>query len=342
MIFEKHPLAELKDLAVLGQSTYSIGEIVFEDYLYWEYLQNPIGKAIVYVAKKDTIVVAQYVILPKNILVDDKVVSVNISVNTITHPDYRGHGLFPKLAELAYDDCLKSNQNYTIGFPNSNSTKGFLDKLKFADVGKLPLLLNVKNPLFALFVFLMGRRVKGETEIDLNFITEDSSLSNLDFEKDKTQYSSFWLNFKKRNVITTDRSMEYLKWRYVDVPFRKYRVLKFVSNNEIKAIIVLRAKKIFGIRCGIIVDFLCSTKNEHLLDPIFGIFKRNKLALIIATCSRNSLEYQCLRRAGFFKVPDWLMFKKLTFIIRDHLKNSSNNLIDFKKWFITFGDYDIF
>jgi len=36
------------------------------------------------------------------------------------------------------------------------------------------------------------------------------------------------------------------------------------------------------------------------------------------------------------------MLKKLNVVLRIHSNNISSSITDFKKWFLTFGDYDIF
>ncbi|MGH2665139.1 GNAT family N-acetyltransferase [Flavobacterium sp.] len=51
------------------------------------------------------------------------------SVNTMTHPDYNGKGLFTKLAALTYAKMEQSGITFLWGFPNENSAHAFLNKL---------------------------------------------------------------------------------------------------------------------------------------------------------------------------------------------------------------------
>ena len=51
------------------------------------------------------------------------------SVNTMTHPDYTGKGLFTELAKLTYVKAAKAGITFIWGFPNQNSAYGFLNKL---------------------------------------------------------------------------------------------------------------------------------------------------------------------------------------------------------------------
>ncbi len=337
----KHDLSRLSDLTQLAKSTYASGEIISEDYLNWEYNQNPEGRALVLVADNGKEIVSQYLVIPKNYVFESKIIAGALSLNTITHPGYRGQGYFTKLAELTYIECEKKGINFTIGFPNANSVGGFLSKLKFKEIGRLPLLIKVINPSSAFFNFLFKSNSQVESEIELMKISQLSNFSKLDLIADGSKYLSFWNKFKTKNCITTDRTIDYLKWRYVDIPFRKYHLFKFSKNDEIVGIIVIRLKNIMGVRCGILVEHL-ALNNEISANKLINEIKRSKLDLIIATVPMISNEQIILRNAGFFKVPDFLMFKKLHMVIRRHNDNISDSFNDFKKWFITFGDYDIF
>ena len=141
--------------------------------------------------------------------------------------------------------------------------------------------------------------------------------------------------------INFQLSKEYLEWRYIKIPFRKYHLFKFENDGKIKGILVLRARNIMGVKCGIIVDYL--TVDENLIiKPFLKEFSKGKLDILFATCPENSPEFVSLNNSGFIKVPNFLMLKKLHVIIRLHSTNISNTITDFRKWFITFGDYDIF
>lgn len=51
------------------------------------------------------------------------------SVDTMTHPEYRGQGLFIKLASLTYQQLQEEGFSFIFGFPNQYSESGFLNKL---------------------------------------------------------------------------------------------------------------------------------------------------------------------------------------------------------------------
>lgn len=341
MKFFRHGLEDLNSLTTLAKSTYASGEIISEDYLDWEYKLNPSGNAVVFVAENESQLVSQYVVLPKKLVLENKIISGTLSLNTITHPGYRGRGYFTQLAEMTYSECETNGVDFTIGFPNANSVNGFLSKLKFVEIGRLPLLIKLINPLNSVVSFISKGSSRYGKEIELLPVSENKGVSKFDLATDAGKYNTFWEKFKERHPIVSDRSTEFLKWRYIDIPLRKYQLFKFEANGEIVGMAILRLKEIMGMRCGVLVDFLVL---DTAIDVnfFFSELKKNKLDLFFATVPVATMEFEVLQKAGFFKVPEFLMLKKLHVIIRKHNKNISDSICDFKKWFITFGDYDIF
>jgi hypothetical protein len=58
-------------------------------------------------------------------------------MNTATHPDHRGRGLFPKLAKATYEHAKIRGVHWITGVANENSVKGFVKKLEFAHLGHI-------------------------------------------------------------------------------------------------------------------------------------------------------------------------------------------------------------
>ena len=69
--------------------------------------------------------------------INSKVYKGVLSLNTATHPNFQGKGLFTKLATMTYDIVRSSGRSFVIGVANGNSTYGFINKLGFCLVGSL-------------------------------------------------------------------------------------------------------------------------------------------------------------------------------------------------------------
>ena len=105
--------------------------------LAWRYRDNPAGQVIGADAWDGERLAAHYVACPLEARIDGQVVKGLVSLNTATHPDYQGRGLFTKLAEAAYALGASAGYSFVMGVANANSTPGFLRRLAFQDVGRL-------------------------------------------------------------------------------------------------------------------------------------------------------------------------------------------------------------
>ena len=348
--FDIHQFNDLNflRLALLGHSIYSGREIADADYLSWEYARNPNGMAQVFIAEVSGSLAAQYIVIPVNFLIAGKEIIGSLSVNTLTHPAYKGNDLFPKLATETFKTCPDKGIHFTIGFPNPVSLPIIEKKKIFKIVGTLPLLIKPLNPFRAFFLSLFSFSKKSGKEIELeiedDFLNENG-ISFFDFEADRTQYNKFISDFSASKENITIRSPEYLRWRYSSIPIRKYRLLKICKEDKIMALAIFRAKYIYGIRCGILVDFISLPEEDHafrLLHSIKQIARKNSLDILIATLPDHVPEFKFFIRSGYFSLPQKLLPQKLTMIVKAHTNDCPAEVSDFKKWFITFGDYDIF
>lgn len=106
-------------------------------YLDWLYGQNPDGPALGFNAWLDRRLVAHYACVPSRIRVDGQSARAMLSLNTATHPEFQGKGLFTKLAQATYALALANGIQGVYGVANAQSTPGFVGKLGFQNVGPL-------------------------------------------------------------------------------------------------------------------------------------------------------------------------------------------------------------
>lgn len=101
------------------------------DYLRWLYADNPDGAACGFDAWDGERLAAHYVCVPGVAEIGGAPVRVLLSLNTATHPDYQGKGLFTRLAALTYERAAGQGYDAVYGVANANSTPGFIRKLGF-------------------------------------------------------------------------------------------------------------------------------------------------------------------------------------------------------------------
>jgi GNAT superfamily N-acetyltransferase len=107
------------------------------DYLRWLYLENPAGRLVGFNAFIDGRLAAHYACIPASVRLGSGDRRALLSLNTATHPDFQGRGLFTRLAELSYGAALADGIDLVFGIANANSTQGFVRKLGFQLVAPL-------------------------------------------------------------------------------------------------------------------------------------------------------------------------------------------------------------
>ena len=130
-----------------------------EAYLTWQYVENPNGLVVGYNAWDSDQLAAHYACMP--VMMEEE--RWLWSLNTATHPDYRGQGLFPRLAELTYQRGTNEGYSAVIGVANAQSAGGFIRKLGFQELGRLSVYLNIFTKITTPFIarrFDFGHRLK--------------------------------------------------------------------------------------------------------------------------------------------------------------------------------------
>jgi len=115
------------------------------EYLNWLYNENPFGSAITYNAWADGKIVAHYTVIPMQYNYTDFDGICGLSLNSATHPLFKGKGLFKNLANLTYQKANNRNFSFIYAVANNQSTWIFENKLKFKNFGSLDVKFGFKN-----------------------------------------------------------------------------------------------------------------------------------------------------------------------------------------------------
>ncbi|MFX0135774.1 MAG: GNAT family N-acetyltransferase [Candidatus Hodarchaeota archaeon] len=151
-----YPLKDKNEMLELMKEYWGENEFTTAKFYDWQYLKNPAGEPVIILArdKNNGKLAGQYVVIAANITVAGQNLPATLSINTLTHKDYRGQGIFTELAEHVYKKCSEKKRYFTYGFPNENSYYGFINKLNFDDIGSVPLQIYL-NLLHYVMVILL-------------------------------------------------------------------------------------------------------------------------------------------------------------------------------------------
>ena len=105
--------------------------------LEWRYRDNPVGQVVGIDAWNDGRLCAHYATCPMAARIGGDPVKGLVSLNTATHPEFQGRGLFVRLAEETYSAAADAGFDFVVGVANANSTPGFVRRLGFQLVAPL-------------------------------------------------------------------------------------------------------------------------------------------------------------------------------------------------------------
>jgi len=108
-----------------------------KDNIKWQYIDNPAGKLVGYNAYSGNTLAAHYACIPTEVVLHGQRTLALLSLNTATHPDYQGNGLFKKLARKTFTLAESLDFSCVIGVANQNSTHGFVKSMDFQLVAPL-------------------------------------------------------------------------------------------------------------------------------------------------------------------------------------------------------------
>lgn len=350
-IFE---IKDFEQITYMTKNLYGDVDISHTGYINWQYLNNPNGKAIIWLAENTESgeLAGQYVVLPIKIKIYNDIFMASLSVNTLTALKYQKRGIFTSLAEKTYQTCIDHNIVMTYGFPNQKSYHG-LKKLHFTDIGSLTLFIRPVN-FAALAKSITGlksiSKMAKYLQLPYNafFKPEKISCKIKEIYCFDKSFDVFWDSVKNKYPIMVVRTSEYLNWRFVKIPKRKYRIFAAYNQNGVMTgYIVLRRFILNQLVCGGIVDFILRdnaiTAGNALINKAIEVYKKEEVDLIGFLGVEHAEETKIINNNGFVKCPERFQPQPFPLLVKRHFDNiiNINNIFNIKNFYLVMGDYDV-
>ena len=206
------------------------------EFFRWKHLQNPFGRSMMLVADSDGQVVGLRAFMRWRFCSRGRVVEAVRAVDTATHPAHQGRGVFSRLTRKALDE-LEEDVALVFNTPNTKSGPGYL-KMGWKDVGEVPVHVRVLNPLR--FAWHLGAGSRDE----FVFSNTRNGLPASVVLGDKAMITSFLKEVESHGAcLCTERTHEYLWWRYAAPTWFDYRVAVEERNGRVKGIAVFRVRR---------------------------------------------------------------------------------------------------
>ncbi|MBI5249544.1 MAG: GNAT family N-acetyltransferase [Desulfomonile tiedjei] len=296
------------------------GDLSSPEFFDWQYRQNPAGRAFIGVAQEPGgMIVAQSAAIPVPLRMRGKRTMGSFALNSVTHPDYRRHGLFTKCAMKVFEDQIGAKITYTFSFPTLYSYMARTRTMEFRDLGTTHLLIKLHDPEALLAdrgfshewfpLVTVGSWVLKAIQKDPRRIQEVEEVTSFDGLPVE--------NLCEPGKVIVDADIGWLNWRYVANPKRRYRIAVARDAGEIVGIVVHGIEDTGPRRWGIIMDLMLSpaagTRTvESLMNHVFSANIEAGCSVTLYMASPGSRKQFLLKRCGFWLVPKRVRSKGLS------------------------------
>jgi len=327
-------------------------------FLPWLYDENPHGPALEFITRDREVVSGHIAIVPFRYKVGSATATGSIAINAITHPDYRGRGIFIVLHDLAFQRAVAENIPFTFGFANPNSERGCLRHLDYRELTRLPLWIlpfNIPKLLASLpakrsagwrlaagaarppaRLWRAVRRPRRMGGIAVEIITEFGP-----------EADDFWPRASPAadNILIRDRA--FLNWRFLQGPTRRCDVFAARAGGRLVGYLAGRTTLVAGLRWGMIVDLLTEdTKpGRDAAAALVAAYNRHLQSqgadVAAALMLKHAAPARALRRNGYIVCPPALLPREFPVLLHWNMPGEPPpRLFDPESWFITLADYD--
>jgi len=315
--FESRPFVAGDEDAIIGLFSESFGQELDLSAWRWRYLENPYGGPLIELMWDGAKLIGQYAVSPVNISINGTEYSCALSLDTMTHPDYGGRGIFTRLAASAYKRLGDMGRAMVWGFPNENSHHGFIKRLEWFDVAEVPLLT-------------VTSKIDEEPQTSIQALEKFDTRVDRLFEQERTHWPCMAV-----------RSAEYLNWRFMRHPTRHYYSVAAYSDDEMLGYCVYKLFQTPQQTVGDIVDLFCTQDatvfTDILIRAIQDLLRRGAVAINMWH-SAYSPFYSAVLSLGFTST------EQRTFLGARTLSDTLpiDTVRSWANWYVQMGDSDVY
>ncbi len=203
------PALESDIPAIVSLLRLSLGETLMpksEAFWRWKHVDNPFGPSPVLVAEEGDTLVGVRAFMRWEWVLNGAIIKAVRAVDTATHPDFQGKGVFKKLTLLLVERCQKEKVQFIFNTPNASSLPGYL-KMGWHEHGRM-----------AISAFPVLPRFKKGNPMSTQYAGDAAARD---------------VRPVKSGTLATHTSKAFLEWRYGRNPNDRYQELHADGNRII-------------------------------------------------------------------------------------------------------------
>jgi GNAT superfamily N-acetyltransferase len=304
-----------------------------QEFFGWKHMDSPFGSSFMLVAEVDGRIVGLRAFLRWRFRSGDRRISAVRAVDTATHPDYQGQGIFSKLTREAIDR-LRTEVDLVFNTPNDKSGPGYL-KLGWRSVGQIPISFRVRRPLR----FLRRARTFKSMDAPVTDRPEVTAQTAAEALARADEVSQLLDAVREpSNRLETDRTVDYLRWRYATVPTLDYRAVRDDRGGGLNGLALFRVRSRGQSWETTVTELLVPPQDVTTAHRLIREVRR-AAGVDHLTCSfpAGSSAARGGRRAGFIRSP--VGIKLVVNPLREDLEPDPSRM---GSWALSLGDLEVF
>jgi len=213
----------------------------FEELFRWKHLDNAFGRSPMWVACDGDVIAGFRAFMRWEFDLDAQVKRAVRTVDTATHPDYQGRGIFTKLTLAGLEELAAEGVDFVFNTPNDKSRPGYL-KMGWHELGRPAAAIRPTRLVRA--PALRGARTAA------NHWSEDIGVgvAAAEFLRDRAQVAALLAHATPSAVLRTRLDADVFSWRF-GVPLLAYRV---VAGDPTDGVAFVRVRRRGSAREGVV------------------------------------------------------------------------------------------
>ena len=281
-----------KPLWELYSSVYGSDELLRRRW-HWEIEEHPLRNRLrIIVARDGERLVGQSVRLPVDIVLENKLLPAEFAVNSMVHPDYRGHGVIRNIYRFGFEaGILQLSKGTAPGMYR------LLMKMGYRKIKPDTFMVALLRPFSWVSSKLMKKTVRLPSP-GLSGLGHDNSGFTL-----TDNFESDWILPTPPVLACCQKTASFLNWRYCKIPHQVYNCYVKEQDNKVEAWYVLH----FQGSTAVLVDLGWDGSKPGSLDALIRSAKRRARmqgAIKISFWGNNVGLRGKLKKRGFRPRPE--------------------------------------
>jgi GNAT superfamily N-acetyltransferase len=291
----------------------------------WKHLDNPFGPSFMLVAERDGRLVGLRAFMRWRLRSGAGTLRAVRAVDTATHPDYQGMGVFSRLTRAALE-AMAGEVDLVFNTPNDKSGPGYL-KLGWREVGRVPVAVRVRRPLRLL------ARGRGSARPAPAVAGEPAAAV---LERAEAVAALLRREPAPRG-LATPRDLDYLRWRYGAAPLLGYRAVTEERAGELAGLALFRVRPRGALWEATVAEVLAGGDARtagRLLRRVAGAAAVDHLTLHAP--ARSALAGPAAR-SGFLPSPAGIRL-----VVNPLRAGLAPDPTELRSWALSLGDLEVF